>query len=267
MSVSRSKKSNKPMKDQSKAGKHPNLRLKMAKKPAVLKPSLKKKIPKNIKLGNVEPVAAGSSSSMPSFNLNDFVAAKIKPLNMKNRRKFLSDKERSKFNDLLKFNLTLAHSVYKISDEAILEACLFSFQPDDDVKKFGLEKKSEGILNELKPFKDLLLLGDLPTITQEKRPFEWISLAPLLSKEAQIVLMTSLLTISMKLTGSKPKKMRSKIPGGKLVGQKKQDVVAYLSLIHTIIDSMNNANKWDKKAKMSDLKEMKDDLLKIIVKS
>ena len=59
---------------------------------------------------------------------------------------------------------------------------------------------------EVAMYLDLLLLGDLPTITQEKRPFEWIYSAPSLSIPAQVALMTSFLTLAIKMTGKRPAK-------------------------------------------------------------
>ena len=61
------------------------------------------------------------------------------------------------------------------------------------------------------------MLGDLPTITQERRPYEWIYSAPGLSIPAQVVLMTSFITLSIKLTGNKPSRLNMKMVGRSLV--------------------------------------------------
>ena len=99
---------------------------------------------------------------------------------------------------------------------------------------------------EVAMFRDLLMLGDLPTITQEKRPYEWIYSAPSLSTTAKEALMVSFITISIKLTGNKPSKLNMKMPGGKITGKKREEVVSYLAIIQTIADSMNQRNKWEK---------------------
>ena len=85
---------------------------------------------------------------------------------------------------------------------------------------------------DLQDYQDLLLLGDLATITQEKRPYSWISGAPNLSPEAQTALTTSLLGLTLKLTGAKLAfKHKLKLPGGKMRTKNRIEVVAYLALI------------------------------------
>ena len=84
---------------------------------------------------------------------------------------------------------------------------------------------------EVSNYQDLLLLGDLATITQEKRPYSWISGAPTLSPEAQTALTTSLLGLTLKLTGAKLANFKLKLPGGKMRAKSRPEVVAYLALI------------------------------------
>ena len=85
---------------------------------------------------------------------------------------------------------------------------------------------------DLQDYQDLLLLGNLATITQEKRPYSWISGAPNLSPEAQTALTTSLLGLTLKLTGAKLAfKRKLKLPGGKMRSKNRTEVVAYLALI------------------------------------
>ena len=86
-------------------------------------------------------------------------------------------------------------------------------------------------LGEVSDHQDLLLMGDLATITQEKRPYSWISSAPTLSPEAQTALTTSLLGLTLKLTGTKLANFKLKLPGGKVRARSCQEVVAYLALI------------------------------------
>ena len=79
-----------------------------------------------------------------------------------------------------------------------------------------LSPKVASVYKEVADYQDLLLLGDLPTITQEKRPYSWISGAPTLSPEAQTALTTSLLGLTLKLTGAKMA-FKLKLPGGKML--------------------------------------------------
>ena len=83
----------------------------------------------------------------------------------------------------------------------------------------------------------MLLLGDLPTISQEKRPYSWISTAPSLSSEAQTALTTSLLGLTLKLTGAKVANLKHKLPGGKIRAKSRTEVVAYLALIQVCVDN------------------------------
>ena len=70
-------------------------------------------------------------------------------------------------------------------------------------------------------------LGDLAFITQEVRPYSWISYAPSLSPEAQTVLTTSLLGLTLKLTGAKLANFKIKLPGAKMRIRSRTEVVAY----------------------------------------
>ena len=74
-------------------------------------------------------------------------------------------------------------------------------------------------------------LGDLATITQESRPYSWISDAPTLSPEAQTALTTSVLGLTLKLTGAKLANFKLKLPGGKMRSKGRTEVLAYLALI------------------------------------
>ena len=98
----------------------------------------------------------------------------------------------------------------------------------------NISPRGDAVFKEVSNYQDLLLLGDLATITQEKRPYSWISGAPTLSPEAQTALATSLLGLTLKLTGAKLANFKLKLPGGKmrLRGVKSRtEVLAYLALI------------------------------------
>ena len=77
---------------------------------------------------------------------------------------------------------------------------------------------------DLQDYQDLLLLGDL------FYSYSWISGAPNLSPEAQTALTTSLLGLTLKLTGAKLA-FKLKLPGGKMRTKNRTEVVAYLALI------------------------------------
>ena len=98
-------------------------------------------------------------------------------------------------------------------------------------EKLDLSPRVAAAYKEVSNYQDLLLLGDLATITQEKRPYSWISGAPTLSPEAQTALTTSLLGLTLKLTGAKLANFKLKLPGGKMRAKSRPEVVAYLALI------------------------------------
>eukprot|EP00091_Calanus_sinicus_P006799 TRINITY_DN1755_c0_g1_i4.p1 TRINITY_DN1755_c0_g1~~TRINITY_DN1755_c0_g1_i4.p1 ORF type:complete len:251 (+),score=122.69 TRINITY_DN1755_c0_g1_i4:101-754(+) len=198
------------------------------------------------------------------FDLDVFISQKMGKVNSKNEKKIISDSSNSSLADLVKFNTTLAYSFYKITDDNCLETCLLSLQPEEDIKMLDVSPSVTEAWKEVAMYRDLLLLGDLPTINQEKRTFEWIYSAPSLSTPAMEALMVSFITISMKLTGKKPSRLNMKMPGGKISGKKREEVVSYLAIIQTIADSMNQRNKWEKEDKSSILRKMNQDLNKII---
>ena len=198
------------------------------------------------------------------FDLDVFMTQKLGKVNTSNQKKIIADSKKSSLADLVKFNTTLAYSFYKITDEASLETSLLSLQPEEDIKKLDLSPSVTEAWREVAMYRDLLMLGDLPTITQEKRPYEWIYSAPSLSTPAKEALMVSFITISIKLTGNKPSRLNMKMPGGKISGKKREEVVSYLAIIQTIADSMNQRNKWEKEDKFASLKKMNNDLNKII---
>ena len=115
-----------------------------------------------------------------------------------------------------------------------------------------LSPKMASVYKEVADYQDLLLLGDLPTITQEKRPYSWISNAPSLSSEAQTALTTSLMGLTLKLTGAKvPGNLKLRLPGGKMRSKSKTEVLAYLALIqvrsivkHTILSFPTFRTSW-----------------------
>ena len=94
----------------------------------------------------------------------------------------------------------------------------------------NISPRVDAVFKEVSNYQDLLLLGDLATITQEKRPYSWISGAPNLSPEAQTALTTSLLGLTLKLTGAKLA-FKLKVPGGKMRTKNRTEVVAYLALV------------------------------------
>ena len=148
-------------------------------------------------------------------------------------------------------------------------------------EKLDLSPRVDAAYKEVSNYQDLLLLGDLATITQEKRPYSWISGAPTLSPEAQTALTTSLLGLTLKLTGAKLANFKLKLPGGKM-RTKSLKVVAYLAFIQAslispptnpnnlpfltqnIVDAMAGSKNWKVAAKDSKLDKMHADITKFI---
>ena len=145
----------------------------------------------------------------------------------------------------------------------------------------NISPRVDAVFKEVSNYQDLLLLGDLATITQEKRPYSWISGAPTLSPEAQTALATSLLGLTLKLTGTKLANFKLKLPGGKMRAKSRTEVVAYLALIQVsrisqlfpndfhflpqnIVDAMAGSKNWKVAARDSKLDKMHADITKIV---
>ena len=76
--------------------------------------------------------------------------------------------------------------------------------------------------------------------------------------------MTSLLGLAIKLTGRRPSRLDTKLPGSKVPGKARGEVLTYLALIQNITDAMAEANKGYKTPKSAHLRRMHADLAKII---
>ena len=75
--------------------------------------------------------------------------------------------------------------------------------------------------------------------------------------------MTSFLTLVIKMTGKKPEGLKLKMPGGKLLGKKRDEVTSYMALMETIMDAMSKGNKWDKTEKFAILRKMENDFTQV----
>jgi len=210
--------------------------------------------------------SVGAKKSNPGskgLDLNKFIESKFGNLGEQALNQVVSGVRKSTMGDLIQFNTRLANS-YKISDEDSLETIVYAHQPSETLQDKSIKPSVSEAQGEVSMYRDLLLLGDLPSITQEMRPYEWIQAAPKLSTSAQVALMTSLLGMAIKLTGKVPSKLTYKLPGGKMKGNDKTDVVAYLALARNIADAMAEANNWNKTKELSGLEKMHSDLIKIV---
>ena len=187
------------------------------------------------------------------FDLNEFINEKLGNLQKKNEKQKIFDSKNSSLADMIKFNTILAHSFYKITDRDLLEVVILALHPEVEVDSIG-NPAVKTVIEEVALFKDLLLLGDLSTITQEKKHFEWILNAPNLSKPAMVAIMTSFITLVMKMTGNKSARFNRRMP----VGKKREEVMSYMIIMQTIVNAMSRGNNWKK------IKKMGVDLNKII---
>jgi hypothetical protein len=153
--------------------------------------------------------------------------------------------------------------LYNITDLDTLEVTLLALEPKVDDDSQDMSPTVRAAYKEVAMYKDLLLLGDLPTITQEKRPMEWISAATSLSMPAQVAIMSAFLTLAIKMTGKRPAALGLKMPGGKLLGKKREEVISYMAIMQTIMDAMSKGNKWNKMDKFAILRKMEKDFNKV----
>ena len=135
-------------------------------------------------------------------------------------------------------------------------------------------------------YRDLLLLGDLASISQEEKTRQWIQQAGSLSvpgadgamslssphsghpMPAQTALLSSLIGLVMKMTGQKPNRSCSTVkhPGDKLRGRDGPTVLAFLAIIQQVADAMADANNGYKSVKSTPLRRMHADINKIVSK-
>merc|ERR1719237_518616 len=203
---------------------------------------------------NLEGGAKASAGGVAAFDLEKTA----------HQKKNVSGQTNSTVADLTKFNIRMANEHYKVKKEDSLEVISLALHLPGDEEKLDLSPRVDAAYKEVSNYQDLLLLGDLATITQEKRPYSWISGAPTLSPEAQTALTTSLLGLTLKLTGAKLANFKLKLPGGKMRAKSRFEVVAYLALIQNIVDAMAGSKNWKAAAKDSKLDKMHADITKII---
>jgi len=214
---------------------------------------------------NLEGGAKASAGGVAAFDLEAFVKVKFSELEKTaHQKKNVSGQTNSTVAELSKFNMKTANEHYKVKKEDSLEAILLALHLTGDEEKLDLSPRVAAAYKEVSDYQDLLLLGDLATITQEKRPYSWISGAPTLSPEAQTALTSSLLGLTLKLTGAKLANFKLKLPGGKMRAKSRPEVVAYLALIQNIVDAMAGSKNWKQAAKDSKLDKMHADITKII---
>merc|ERR1719391_358970 len=214
---------------------------------------------------NLEGGSKASAGGVAAFDLEAFVKVKFSELEKTaHQKKNVSGQTNSTVAELSKFNMKIANEHYKVKKEDSLEAILLALHLTGDEEKLDLSPRVAAAYKEVSDYQDLLLLGDLATITQEKRPYSWISGAPTLSPEAQTALTTSLLGLTLKLTGAKLANLKLKLPGGKMRARGRAEVLAYLALIQNIVDAMAVSKNWKIAAKDSKLDKMHADITKIV---
>merc|ERR1719234_1522390 len=124
----------------------------------------------------------GKSGGVAAFDLEAFVKVKFSELEKTaHQKKNVSGQTNSTVAELSKFNMGMANEHYKVEKEDSLEAILLALHLPADKEELKLSPRVEAAYKEVSNYQDLLLLGDLATITQEKRPYSWISSAPTLS--------------------------------------------------------------------------------------
>merc|ERR1712037_370150 len=180
--------------------------------------------------------AKASAGGVAAFDLEAFIKVKFSALEKTaHQKKNVSGQTNSTVAELSKFNMRAANEHYKVKKEDSLEAILLALHLPGDEEKLDLNPRVAAAYTEVSNYQDLLLVGDLATITQEKRPYSWISGAPTLSPEAQTALTTSLLGLTLKLTGAKLANFKLKLPGGKMRAKSRPE---------NIVDAMAGSKNW-----------------------
>merc|ERR1719239_2092451 len=236
----------------------------------------KKKVEKIISASSSKDIASSSTSidMMPTtsshFDLPTFVQSRLAAINSPSVDQELSGSEKATLGDLINHNTQLAHNLYQVGDETILETALVSLLPDFEVEESsgmsgGISSVAQAAHREVVQYRDLLLLQKVETINEAQRT-GWNLAASNLSDTAQVALLVNLLGLAVKLTGIKPSESVSQVPGGKVACYSREEVEAYLAIFDSVADEM--ADGWkEEKDESNNLpvkRRMLDDLNTII---
>jgi len=232
------------------------------------------------------PITAGSKASSSSaskasvtsaskFDLNKFISEKFENIDDTSLNQAIAGTKKSTLGDLIAFNTTLAHSYYKICDQDSLEAVTYALQSEGTIKDQVMSPSVAEAYSQLSQFHDLLLLEDIQnfvcSVTQDRKPYSYmiydsymIEAAHTLCSPAQVALMTSILGLAMKLTGSGLSRLQISMPGGKIRGKDRSEVVAYLSLMRNVADTIAESNIANPSGQSQAIQKMHADLVKIM---
>ena len=206
-----------------------------------------------------EESSSGESSSVSSDDLTmeEYLAKKYPDVQDKNVKLKIADSTGSSMSDLINYTVQVAEDFYGITNRHMMEVLFLALHP---LEEFSIPHADVfWIHKQVGVFSELLLLGDLPTITQENRVVEWLLQVEMMTTPAMVVVMVWQLVMAIKLTGIKPKRMKMLVTGGQVKGKKRREAVVYLSMMHTIGMVMEN------KADDAFLKMMFTDLENIIL--
>jgi len=213
-------------------------------------PAAKKKKVEKISSASTSKDMASSSTSIttsPHFDLPTFVQSRLAAINSPSVDQELSGSEKATLGDLINHNMQLAHNLYQVGDETILETALVSLLPDFEVEESqagmsgGISSMAKAAHREVVQYRDLLLLQKVETINEAQRT-GWNLAASNLSDTAQVALLVNLLGLAMKLTGIKPSDSVSQAPGGRVSCYSREEVEAYLAIFDSVADEM--AEGW-----------------------
>ena len=200
--------------------------------------------------------STSSSTSSTELSMEEYLAKKYPNVQDKNDTMKLADEKGSSMSDLINFTLQLAQDFYNITSRHMLEAIFLAIHPLE--KLFIPQADVFWIHKQVTVFREIILLGDLPTITQENRVADWLLKVETMTIPAMVVVMMWQVVMAIKLTGIKPKGMKMLVTGGQVRGKKRGEVVVYLRMMHTIGMVIENTTKE------VSLKKMFNDLEKII---
>ena len=168
------------------------------------------------------------------------------------------DTKKSSMSDLINFTVYLAQNFYNIQNRHLLETIFLALHPIEEL--FIPHADVLWMHKQVAIYRELLLLGDLPTITQEDRVVDWLLQVKRMTYPARLVVMVWMVVMAIKLTGINPKRMKMKMPGGQVLGKRRSEVVVYLGMMHTIGMVMEN------KDEDGTIKKIFSDLEEIILK-
>ena len=215
------------------------------------------------------------SEAFPGFTPQDFevyVTNMIGDYSEELQKMTFTDEKQTTYLMAIKYNANLIWESYNLNQNMfsvdqqvamvntdVLNTALLSLHPIDLLEKKDISERTKKALEDVSKFRDLILLKDY----NEADVKIWLEVAPNMNYSAQLCLMGWFLTLASKMTGLMIPGVKSLAVGGQIL-KEKNEAVDHLNTMVNISKAMYDKNYWYYLAQYSTLKQMYEDLSKIV---